>query len=247
MSKEHFWPLWLIDHAGAHHEGVRWVGNRSIDPRGATLPLCRECNNRLGAELEAPVSQILSRIEGGEGLSDIEAELLVRWLWKFEGLSAAYYFADRPDWRYSERWTPIQRVLEDSFQEIRPRLTLAIGLTHQNDPEFQDWPLGIDSGLSEHDVIFVSGVFGKTALMVSYARFDHLIPDCFGQYRLKPWAERSAQTSFVPPVCFPFSKDAINITKVASGPLKLAHEGFAREGLTTRAVEIVKPRVIIPG
>src|SRR5688572_13146788 len=88
MTNEHFWPLWLIDHANVAQEGVGWIGGPSINPRTATLPLCAECNHRLGSHLEEPVSRILPSLEAGYGLTDTDAELLIRWLWKFEGLAA---------------------------------------------------------------------------------------------------------------------------------------------------------------
>ncbi len=33
------------------------------------------------------MSQLLAQIEGGRGLSDADAELLIRWMWKLKGLA----------------------------------------------------------------------------------------------------------------------------------------------------------------
>jgi hypothetical protein len=245
MTNEHLWPLWLIKHADIRRDGVAWAGQERVNPRTATLPLCRDCNHRLGAELEGPVSRILPRLEAGAAITDGEAELLVRWLWKFEGLAACYAHLDDPAWRYSDRWALIERVLGTAIQTVRDRLTLAVGLTNQNDPEHQDWPMGIDSGISDLDGFFVSGVFKKTAIMVSFSDFDDLVPTCFGRYRLGT-ATNPLLPCFTPPVCFPFSANAIEVTKAASIRLKRAHEEFAREHHDGPAVRGVRPRLEIP-
>jgi hypothetical protein len=246
MSREHFWPLWLINHAEVHFEGVRWESGPNANPRSATLPICAECNHRLGSELEEPVSRILPSIEAGNGVSDCEAELLVRWLWKFEGISSSFAHLDDDRWRYSGRWPLIDRVLGDSLVGIRPRLTLAMGLTNSNDDGYDDWPMGLDHGGSILDAIFVSGVFRKTALMVSLSDFEHLIPGCFGLYRLNAVPLPEGGVRFHPPVCFPRSLDAINVTKAASRELKLAHERWAAEQQERQQIQPIRPRLEIP-
>jgi hypothetical protein len=161
MTQEHVWPKWLIDHCGVKHEGVTWVTGKGSNPRTATIPLCQECNHRLGAELEGPVQRALSSVEASRGITDKEAELLIRWLWKYEAWSWAFAKLDDPTARYSARYTPIERVLGDSMVGIRGDLTLAVGLINANDPEFRDRSMGIDSGINDTDAIFVSGVFGR--------------------------------------------------------------------------------------
>ena len=86
MTKEHFFPRWLIDYAQVHHEGITWFDGQTVDPDNATIPLCRECNEAFGTVLEGPVAEIFRQLEQGASISEDEAELLVRWLWKFEGL-----------------------------------------------------------------------------------------------------------------------------------------------------------------
>ena len=87
ISKEHFWPKWLIEKTGTHRTLVRFTKDKRINPKEFVIPLCTKCNSDFGRELESPVSQIFTDLENGLGISDIEAELLVRWLWKFEGYS----------------------------------------------------------------------------------------------------------------------------------------------------------------
>jgi hypothetical protein len=226
-------------------DGIYWADKAKVNPRTVTLPICENCNNRLGGELEGPVSQLLPRIEVGQGITDQEAELLVRWLWKFEGILTSYAHLDEPDWRYSDRWTVIERVLGQPIREVRDLLTLAIGLTNQIDPRKNDWPMGIDSGISILDGFFVSGVFKKTAIMVSLTEYEHLIPGWFGKHRLGTAADPTAPV-FFPPVCFPFSDDAMRVTQVASIPLKVAHERWAKEHLERKPVTGVRPRLHIP-
>ena len=246
MTGEHMFPLWLIDYCDVRRDGIAWAGQDSgANPRTATVPLCEACNHRLGSELEDPVSRILPRLEAGHGITDREAELLVRWLWKFEGLGVCYARLGLPGWRYSDRWTLIERILGDPPRQVRHLLTLAIGLTNQNDPEHEDWPMGLDHGASGLDGFFVSGVFRKTALMVTLSRFADMIPPWYGTYQLGSVTD-PAVACFVPPVCFPFSADAIGATKRVSLPLKKAHEDFALEHQARRPVTGVRPQLIIP-
>src|SRR5215471_5187349 len=53
MTKEHFWPQWLTERAGlARDRKIRWVGAKRIPAAAATLPLCADCNNSFGSQLE---------------------------------------------------------------------------------------------------------------------------------------------------------------------------------------------------
>ena len=246
MTGEHLWPLWLIDYCEIRKEGIAWHDRESgVNPRTATLPLCETCNHRFGAELEGPVSRILPKLEAGNGITDAEADLLVRWLWKFEGLHACYAYLDVPAWQYSDRWTLIERILGDPARLVRHLVTIAIGLTNRNDPYHEDWPMGLDSGISEIDGFFVSGVFRRTAIMVTLTEFAHMIPDWYGKYQLGIETDSTA-TCLVPPVSFPFSADAIEVTKRLSVPLKKAHEEFGRAHIARKPVSGVRQRLIIP-
>ena len=246
MTREHFWPLWLIDFAEVHEDGVRWVNGPNMNPRTATLPMCLDCNNRLGSELEEPMSRVLPALEAGEGINDGQAETILRWLWKFEGLSWAFAYLDEPDWHYSPRWTLIQRVLEAPLEPIRNQFTIAAALANQNDEGFSDWPMGLDSPVGNYDAVFMSGVFRRTAVMVGLSRFANLIPPSFTQHTLlaQPTAD-SAPTIF-PPTSFPSCKHAIDVTIGASVHLKRAHEDYAAETSRNQMFHIAKPRLIIP-
>src|SRR5215470_1636727 len=97
-SKEHFWPLWITERANIKGTSLNWLHGKAH--RNATvLPLCRECNDLLNTKLEIPVQHVFDSVENKEGLSDYDAELLIRWLWKYEGLVWGV-MASRTDARY---------------------------------------------------------------------------------------------------------------------------------------------------
>lgn len=102
MTKEHTWPKWLAERAQVR-SGINWYTGVKISPAAGTIPLCDECNHQFGAQLEEPVSRIFASMEAGLGLSDLEAEMLVRWLWKFEGLFWNALNFSHPTKRYSDR------------------------------------------------------------------------------------------------------------------------------------------------
>lgn len=246
MTREHLFPLWLIKHAKVFKEGISWAGRKGVNPKTATMPLCVDCNSRLGAELEGPVSKIFPRIETEEEVSDYEAELLIRWLWKFCGLTACYAYAGDPDWRYSSTWTLIERVLGEPFNTVRRRLCLAIGLIHANDPDFHDWPVGLDSEIGAMDTFFIAGVFGRVALLTCLNDFAGYIPGMFATYNLAHQRDVSGEVVLYPPVCFPFGSDAINVMREISPPMKRMHEAFALNQ-HPGFISMERPRIIIPG
>jgi hypothetical protein len=230
MTDEHFFPKWLIKHADARRDGIDWLGRRGVHPRGAVMPLCSECNQAFANVLEGPISTILPAIEAGEGLSDAEAELLVRWMWKFEGLQWSLSTTGVTEALYTERFTLVERVTSsDAFDQIRPQLLLAIAMCNANDEGFLDWPLGLDTPPSDN-AIHMSGAFGRTAIITSLADFAEQIPDVYGKYVFgSPPVDRGAKT-FFPPVSFVSANAAIAQTKETAKRLTELHElyGAAR-------------------
>jgi hypothetical protein len=107
-NKEHPFPQWLITRTKTDRTSIRWIPGNRIPADEATLPLCRQCNRDFGDQLEAPMSRILDDIEADRGLSDNEAELIVRWLWKIEGL---LWHVSHPTHDYSSKYTLRERVL----------------------------------------------------------------------------------------------------------------------------------------
>jgi hypothetical protein len=105
--------------------------------------------------------------------------------------------------------------------------------------------MGLDAPPSLHDGFFASAVFKKIAIMTGLSQFDQLIPACYGTYHLSR-DTRADGPCFFPPICFPFSINAIEMTKEASVPLKLAHEEYAADNIKNRSIIIARPRLDIP-
>lgn len=219
MTKEHIFPRWLIERSGTAMTGIRWLGRR-IPARAATIPLCAECNTDFGKILEVPVSQIFNDLESDRGLSDAEAEILVRWLWKFEGLA---WIFNNPDGIYTRKYTLAERVLRP-IDEIRGELLLTIGMIDKIDSSFGDAPIGIDS-YNLHNAIFVAGVFLKVAIMVLLRDFAPMVPPEFSQYHLaeKPGELVNAKL-FYPKVGFCNDIEAVTKTFLVAKTLSSLHD-----------------------
>jgi hypothetical protein len=224
LTREHFWPQWLIQRTGTAATGVKWKTGKKINPMSATLPLCYNCNQQFGRELESPVSRIFEELENGRGLADNEAELLIRWLWKLEGLA---WLAENPKANYSPAFSLKERVL-NKLGAIRGSLSLAVSIIHHIDPKHGDAPMGIDS-TNDRNAIFVSGVFSKLSLMCLLSDARHLVPANFSVYPLRA-AEDSYGKLFFPKTGFNDDNEAVGVTKIASRSLDWFHEKIAGRG-----------------
>jgi hypothetical protein len=220
MTKEHFWPQWLIRRTGTHRTGVRFDATKRVNPSKLTIPLCLRCNTDFGRVLEEPTKNIFDDLESGRGLSDEEAETLIRWLWKYEGLA---WLIHHPYGLYSEKYTLRDRVLQP-LDEIREHLTLAISLAKTIHPDFGDAPMGLDSRTAV-SAVFVSGVFSRVALMVLYRQFEPQVPQEFSLYRLAPATapDRRAKL-FFPTEGFETCVKAVGTTYQASQFLSYLHD-----------------------
>lgn len=226
MNKEHFWPVWLIQRTGAVKDGVTWAGKKNVPALAATLPICQECNTVLGQELEAPMSRLFDEIESGKGVSDNEAELFVRWLWKLEGLAWTF---THPGHRYTQKYTLRQRALLP-IDDMRGHLTLALSLAEQRDPKWKEGALGIDS-MNVHNAIFVSGVFSRIAVVVLMTMFEDELPGSFSKYHLHPKREpvQGDAKLFFPKTGFRTCTDAINLLVAISPNISRLHDEFGDE------------------
>jgi len=244
ITKEHLFPQWLIGHAEATTETIDWVGQKVL-PSSVHVPLCEKCNSGFGSLLEQPMSELLPRVSAGGGLTDPECELLVRWLWKFEGLvwglqhfhdDAIHYTATR---RLRERVT-------SPLDGIRPRLVVALALANRNDIGSHDWSLGLSSPPIERDAIFGSAVFRNVAMMVSLDLFADLIPPMFTKYQLSAVPINDGAIVMTPNTVFPFVSDAEIVTRDASLPLKAAHEAYAAKIQAILPVPPKRSRIVVP-
>ncbi len=225
-NKEHPFPKWLITRTKTDRTSIRWITGKRIPADQATLPLCQRCNSDFGEQLEAPMSRILDEIEAGRGLSDNEVEVVIRWLWKIDGL---LWHVSHPTHDYSAVYTLRERVLRP-LDGIRGELILALAMCESVDPTYGDAPMGLGShgGI---DGIFVSGVFSCTAMMVVLAPFEELIPERFSSYRLSSdRGEPDADAKlFYPTITFPTDTELVGVTWHCSHQLTAAHEAYAHE------------------
>lgn len=231
MNKEHFWPEWLINYTGTHKTGVKVGPGKKANPRRVKMPLCTSCNADFGRELEAPMSRILPDLEAGRGVSDQEAEIMVRWLWKLAGLAWCLH---NPTVRYTEKYLLRDRVLRP-IDEIRPALRVAVGLAETLDPTYGDAPMGLDSW-NELNGVYVAGVFGRVAMMVLLDSFEDQIPSNFSLYRFGPPNAADRDTKlFFPKIGFRNCEEAVYVTVNVAGYLSHAHEMAARVGVQLHA------------
>jgi len=224
VTKEHLFPKWLIIRTKTDKTRIRWINNKHITASKCTIPLCERCNYDFGEKLEKPVSKIFTHLEEGKGISETEAELLIRWLWKITGL---FWVWMHPKGRYTQIYSVRERVLRP-IDKIRQNLVLGISLIQNIDPEYGDLPMGIDS-TNEIDAIFASGVFSKIALMVSLNIFEKYIPDCFFtkiHLHRKPNPAPEAKL-FYPKTGFKDDTEAVHYTKVISDILSIKHDELA--------------------
>ena len=223
MNKEHVFPEWLVLRTGTHKTGIRWGPKANVSALSVTLPLCIKCNKDFGRELEAPTSRLFDDIEQDRGLSDDEAELLIRWMWRITGLS---WIACNPGIGYTRSRNLRERVLLP-IDALRGRLTLGVAVIAGRHPNSKDWPMGVDSD-TKYDAIFASGVFSRIAMMVVLEPFGHLIPPQFGKFRLAPKRDSlHAGKLFYPPTSFKDDVEAVGLTVMASSLLSRAHDELA--------------------
>jgi hypothetical protein len=235
ITKEHFFPRWLIEYADVRRKGISWpqkvgldwIEKENVNAEKAVVPLCDECNQAFGRELEGPVAEIFRALDRGDGVNDHEAELLVRWLWKFEGLQWSL-FRDLNSDEYTKLYTLRERVTTSrAFNEIRDQLVLAVALANENDEGHDDWPMGLDTPASS-DAITMSGVFRRVALIVSLSRFADKIHEAFGQYSFGlPPIDRNAKV-FFPPCSFITARGAVAATQECAFILSELHDAFGR-------------------
>jgi len=218
-NKEHVFPKWLILRTNTNNTKIRW-GDKKIPALSCTIPLCRDCNKAFGKHLESPVKLIFDNLEKGAGISDLDAELLVRWLWKLEGL---FWHIGNPEGKYSIKYSLRDRVLKN-IDEIRSELFIAISLIKNIDATYGDRPMGIDSH-NLHSALFVSGVFSKVAIMTGLNICKNLIPQNYSIYNLEQNPEDSK--FFFPKEGFYDDTEAVSVSIIASTRITKEHDNIA--------------------
>ncbi len=235
FTKEHVFPKWLIKRTKTNNTGLKWPTGESIKKLpgfACTLPLCKDCNSSFGQKLEQPVQQIFNDLENGYGISDLEAELLIRWSWKTYGLFWAAVTED--NFIYTENYTLSERVL-NPIDEKREDLTLGISLIDHIDPFYEDYPLGINS-TNLVDAIFFAGVFSKIAIIISLNLFSDVIPDNYSLYNLeKLRIVNNHKKIFSPSVGFNNDTEAVQTSKAISYIMSKMHDNYAIKSLSNYA------------
>jgi hypothetical protein len=221
MNKEHVFPQWLIARCDTANTRIPWGRGRRVFPRSATFPLCTDCNRDFGTELEGPVQRIFTVLESGEAITDEQAELLIRWLWKIQGLT---WIATHAGGVYTDRYRLRERVL-NPIDEVRGDLVLAVARIAGLDPGSTDSPMGINT-YTHIDAIFAACVMSRLALVVTLAPFAQYLPDQFRHYRLTSIRDGNVK-AVVAPVTFVDDVEAVAITDLVGRELSRLHDELA--------------------
>jgi len=223
MNDEHVFPQWLIRRTKTNLTSIRWLAGNRVNPLAATLPLCVGCNRDFGRVLEDPVSRIFDDLESHRGISENEAELLIRWLWKIDGL---FWIASYPEGDYSRKYTLREKVLSP-IDIARSYLRLAVSLIDHIDECFKDKPIGIDSHC-RIDGLFVAGVFSQTAIMVVHEQLESQIPKQYSVLRMQRQPDSSSNAKlFYPITGFVDDTQAVTVSMILGARLSTAHDAFS--------------------
>jgi len=198
------------------HKISWWKGNE-VYPLTATIPLCGPCNWALGSELEGPMQQILTDIESGNGISDNEAEIFIRWCWKLEGFS---WRLSRPEGNYSDVYNIRDRVLKQ-LDQIRPRLVLALALVEDPYEGYEFKPMGL-CNFNEKNAIVVSGVISEVAFIVLTDDQVGNLPLNFTYYQLNPIRDEMGDAKlFYPKIGFKKFTEAKDLIRYSAQIISL--------------------------
>lgn len=179
MNKEHIFPKWLLQHTKTQKDTFDWIYGK-VPADQATVPLCVDCNTQLGTELEGPVCAIFKAIEEGRGFNDNDAELLVRWMWKINGL--LYWSICNENWEYG--FISLKKHVLSHIAQPRGRISLAISLIEDPDEGYGCSPVGLDAS-PVFSNIYAVGVFSKLCIAVIHTNFaGYIDQDKFTIYKL---------------------------------------------------------------
>lgn len=166
MNKEHIFPKWLLKLTNTEQDLFN-SPNGMVPGISLTIPLCEDCNRQLGVELEAPVSSIFLRINNNEGFNDHEAELLVRWMWKINGMF--YWSICNENWKYG--YITLKEHVLSKIVSPRDRISIAISLIKYPEDEYGCAAVGLDA-FPLYSNIYSVGVFSKICLVVFHSQFS---------------------------------------------------------------------------
>lgn len=169
MNKEHVFPKWLLKRTNCLKDYLDSPYGK-IPGDQLTVPLCEDCNTQLGQELEVPVSRVFEQIERGNGFNDHEAELLIRWMWKINGLF--YWSICNDKWKYGY-CTVKERVLQD-IEMPRSRISIGVSLIDDVNENYGCAPIGMDA-FPLWSNVYAAGVYSHVAIIVFLTHFSDYI------------------------------------------------------------------------
>ena len=233
MNKEHFYPQWLLRRTKTQKD-LFSSPYGEIPADQITVRLCKDCNSKLGKELESPVSKVFDCIESGKGFNDYEAELLIRWMWKITGVF--YWSICNDRWKYGAI-TLKERVLS-RISYPRDRLALAISLIHDSEENFGCAPVGLDV-FPLFSNVYAAGVFSKLCLVVLYSSYMREVEkEGWTVYRLNNSPNvLNLEKRIIPAVGFQTSREAVAYVKRNFGngsAICKEHEVIALQVLTAK-------------
>lgn len=238
-NKEHVFPQWILNKTNTFSNPIKGTaGEKRIPGKHCKIPICEECNTKLGRTLENPVSKIFENLESGKGFNDYEAELLVRWMWKITGM---FYWLERAEDDDDYGYSSIKDRCLKSIEMPRDRISLAISLIENEwDEKINQSPMGIDI-IPENSNVLAAGVFSRVVLIVYYSKFEKLVPEFFTKYKLSniPFM-MNPNNRIKPKISFKKGDEAVNKTvEIANGLLLDAHEKEALNQMFS-AIEATK-------
>lgn len=236
MNREHIFPQWLLKHTKTKKDSFSWIYGK-VPADQITVPICEECNTRLGTELEGPVAEIFNAIESGRGFNDNDAELLIRWMWKIVGLF--YWSICNEHWKYG--FITLKEHVLSKIDLPRSRISIAISLIEDADEDFGCAPVGLDA-FSFYSNIYSTGVFSKLCIVVIHSGFAKYInQDTWTIYRLSDCPlVLNPNNKIYPKIGFKTGSSAIQYMKLVFGnesTIFKKHENaalMAREALIQR-------------
>lgn len=238
MNREHIFPKWLLQHTNTRKDMFGWIYGK-VPADQATVPLCEECNSKLGTELEGPVRTIFNAIESGEGFNDNDAELLIRWMWKIVGLF--YWTICNKQWKYG--FITLKEHVLSRIILPRSRISLALSLIEDPNEEYGCAPVGLDA-FSFYSNIYAVGVFSKLCIVVFHSSFEKYIDqNIWTVYRLSDHPMvLNPQNKVYPQYGFKTGSSALQYMKLFFGnesQIYKKHEEAAKKArdLTLRRIE----------
>lgn len=179
MNKEHIFPLWLLERTN-NCDILLNSPYGKIPGSKYTIPLCKECNSELGKKLESNVSRVFDDLETGKGATDHEVELLIRWLWKMQGMF--YWAICNSHWKYGV--VKLKERVLTPISGTRSRISIGIALIEDPYEGSNYTPVGLDT-FPFWSTVLAAGVFSRMAVVVLYTHLvKHLNQDIWSIYTL---------------------------------------------------------------